>query len=173
MSKSFFVFKKNFAKVISIGALATLNLASGIEIPGLSSLGTDAAQAAPVDCNSQWAQDALGYLVDRLGHVPPFFFCYEIERQATETTQIDFTEADIRMGLKHAFVAECDVDCSDIDLRIYDQYGSLLASDTSTDSYAEVVIDNISVGSSFTVEMETYSCRTSYCGAVLGTLPRR
>ncbi|NEP19825.1 MAG: hypothetical protein F6J97_23550 [Leptolyngbya sp. SIO4C1] len=149
----------------AFGATASLGL-----LPGL---GAQAARAESVTCSNEWAQQAIDYLKTKLGYTPPFYFCYQIDAGETETTYITFDETDLSMGENHAFVAECDSDCADLDLRIYDEYGRLVGEDTTPDSYAEVLIRNIEANETYQVDITMYDCDAAYCGAVLGSTPRR
>lgn len=148
---------------MSLGLLLT-SLPLGISSP---------VQAEEVSCSSQWAEDAITYLEAELGFKPPFTFCFEVEPGATEYFYITADERDLRMSTNHLIVAECDRDCNDVDLNVYDNRGRLIGSDTGSSSYAEVRWDNIYVGEEVLVEIGMYDCDAEFCGVVLGTMPTR
>ena len=152
-------------------AVATLGSTIGLGlVPGF---GTSIARAESVSCSSEWAEQAIRYLRDRLGYEPPFTSCYEIDKGETETAYITFNENDLKMSKTHAFVGECDDDCGDLDLRVYDEDGDFVGEDTTPNSYAEVYVGEVAVGETFRVDIIMYDCSTSYCGAVLGKTPRQ
>ncbi|MEO1347867.1 MAG: hypothetical protein AAFW84_03575 [Cyanobacteria bacterium J06635_15] len=162
---------KFFKRLMAGAAVTTLGTTIGLGLfPGF---GIRMARAESVACNNEWAQQALDYLKAKLGHTPPFYFCYEIDAGETETTYLTVDEIDLSMGDNHAFVGECDSDCSDLDLRVYDDYGRLVGEDSTSDSYAEVYLSGVEVGETYQVEITMYDCDAPYCGAVLGTTPRR
>ena len=130
-------------------------------------------QAEQVNCSSQWAEDAISYLEAEVGFTPPFTFCFEVDSGETEYYYITADERDLRMSSNHLIVAECDRDCKDVDLHVYDNRGRLIGSDTSSGSYAEVPWENIYVGEEVLVEINMYNCEAEFCGVVIGTLPTR
>lgn len=163
---------KTTAKRFIYGAAATV-LGSTFGLGLLPGLGTESALAESITCDSPWAAQAIDYLKGRTGYTPPFFFCYEINSGTTYTDYITFDESDLSMGKNHAFVAECDGDCDDLDLRVYDEAGNDVGADVTEDSYAEVYVPGVEVGETYQVDITMYGCDAAYCGAVLGTTPRR
>jgi len=162
---------KTIKRFISGAAATALGSAFGLGL--LPGFGTGSALAGSTHCSSPWAEQAIDYLQERTGYMPPFFFCYEIDSGMTYTDYITFDELDLNMSENHAFVAECDTDCADLDLRVYDPTGNHVGADVSTDSYAEVYVPDVEVGETYQVEITMYDCDASFCGAVLGTTPRQ
>jgi hypothetical protein len=160
---------KKFKKVFS-PATTTILLTTSLML-NLWAIMPPLAQAKEAECNSEWIQQSLDWIIARLGYTPAFYFCYEIDAGAVESTYIMFDANDVKMGKDHLMIAECDNDCSDIDLRVYDEKGRLIGEDNTSNTYAEVRINNISDGETFLVELEMYACQTEFCGAVLATTP--
>lgn len=46
----------------------------------------------------------------------------------------------LRRGVDYTFTGECDLDCSDLDLRLYDANGNLIDSDVLPDDYPVVSV---------------------------------
>lgn len=138
-----------------------------------ASIGVPVAYAEEVSCSNEWAQQALGYLRQRLGFTPSFYYCFILDEGDTYEWPGTFDEVDLSMSINHAYVAECDRDCDDVDLEVYRQDGSLIGRDTRTDSYAEVSVRDVYVGMQTDVHITMFSCSTDYCGVVLGVVPRR
>lgn len=163
--------QKTFKRFFTGATVATVGATLGLGIvPGL---GMQAALAEYTSCDSEWSQQAITYLRNRTGFTPPFFFCYEIDNGATETDQFTFDAVDLSMGRNHAFVAECDSDCADVDIQVYNRNGRLVGEDVTSDSYAEVYVGNVVAGETYQVDITMYDCDASFCGVVVGTVPRR
>jgi hypothetical protein len=140
---------------------------------GLFNVFTPLAQAKFVYCSeSEWSQQALLWLVKKIGYYPLFYFCYEINAGATENVTITFDERDVNTALNHYVMVDCDDDCTNIDLKVYDHNNQLIGEDLNpNDSFAKVRIDNIRDGKEIQVKMIMQNCQTDYCGAVLATTP--
>jgi hypothetical protein len=160
--------REKLQKVLS--QTTTFFLIMGISL-SLFGLKIPMAQAEEADCHNEWTKQSLDWLMSRLGYSPPFYFCYEINAGKVETIYITFDDQDLEMGDNHLIMAECDNDCSDINLRVYDDQYRLIGEDNLSDSYAEVRIDHLISGASFYIELEMYSCNADFCGAVLATTP--
>ncbi|WP_225977448.1 hypothetical protein [Nostoc sp. CENA543] len=52
----------------------------------------------------------------------------------------DDITVNLRKGVSYAIVGVCDEDCNDIDLKLYDDNGNLIASDTETDDNPVVTV---------------------------------
>ncbi len=139
----------------------------------IASIGMPDAYAEEVSCSNEWAQQALGYLRQRLGFTPPFYSCFILDEGDTYEWTGFFDNEHLSMSRNYAYVAECDRDCDDVDLEVYSQNGSLIDRDTSTDSYAEVYVPDVYVGMQTDVHITMFSCSAEYCGVVLGVVPRR
>lgn len=131
------------------------------------------AEAKFVQCGeSEWSQQALLWLVEKIGYYPLFYFCYEINLGATETISITFDQRDVNEGINHDVMAECDQDCNNINLQVYDQNNQLIGEDLDPNrSFARVRVNNIYEGKEIKVKLTMANCQTDYCGAVLATSP--
>lgn len=71
---------------------------------------------------------------------------------------------DVRLneGMTYKLVAACDNDCSDIDMKLFDQNGNLIDSDVSGDDIPIVDVTP-SWSGPFTVEMRMYTCSNEPC----------
>jgi len=149
-----------------------LILALGINLT-FSMFKTPLVQAGLVDCSiSNWSQQALLALVNRLGYYPLFYFCYEINTGSTQNLTITFDERDVIHSLNHYIMAECDQDCSNINLKVYNENNQLIGQDLDpNNSFARVRVNNISNGKKINVKLTMSNCQTDYCGAVLATNP--
>ena len=147
---------------------------SGIGISvGLFTILTPVASAKFVYCvQSEWSQQALLLLVGKIGYYPLFYFCYEINSGATESVTITFDERDVSNAINHEILVECDDDCANINLQVYDENNQLIGEDIDPNSsFARVRVNNITNGKKVEVKMFMESCQTDYCGAVLATTP--
>ena len=68
-----------------------------------------------------------------------------------------------RPGVRIALVGVCDLDCSDLDLGVYDEYGQEIAVDVESDDRPEVNIDILEPG---VLEVHVYmaACSVEPCG---------
>ena len=78
---------------------------------------------------------------------------------------------DLVGGLDYVVVAVCDVDCSDIDLRLYDPSGSEVASDTQTDDVPVLELSSVR-GGRYRLEVGMYDCDTEPCYYAVGVYSR-
>jgi len=77
----------------------------------------------------------------------------------------------LRSGISYAFVGVCDEDCQDIDLRVYDENGSLVDSDTGADDYPLVTVSPRWSGQ-FQVKVTMANCTASTCYYGMGVFGR-
>ena len=68
----------------------------------------------------------------------------------------------LKRGGTYAIVGVCDEDCRDIDFELYDENGNSVEVDRDTDDYPIVEITPRWTGK-FRLEVDMYSCSTSYC----------
>lgn len=73
----------------------------------------------------------------------------------------------LNRGDDYAIFAVCDGDCGDMDLRVYDENGNLVASDTSTDDRPMVTVSPRWSGS-FKLRTTMYNCRYNPCRFGIG-----
>lgn len=87
---------------------------------------------------------------------------YQIDRTDDDGTDV-FT-AELDGGEDFKIVAVCDEDCDDIDIniKVYDLNGNLVAEDVETDDYPEVNV-RPRYTSRFRIKVIMYNCGESYC----------
>lgn len=122
------------------------------------------AMAGSLSCSDSYARQAIDYLVDELGNMPASIQCRWIDAGETETIYFTFST-----NGENAVVAECDDDCSDLDLQVYCD-GELVGRDITGNSFARVSLPRIDAGTTVAVEVTMYSCSTANCAAAIGTL---
>lgn len=71
-------------------------------------------------------------------------------------------------GGQFSFLAVCDSDCSDIDLRVYDPSGALVGEDVLLDDYP-VVSFTAARSATYVVEVIMATCRQAPCYYAVGT----
>ena len=72
-------------------------------------------------------------------------------------------DTSIGQGSEVAWVAVCDQDCDDIDLRLFDNRGNLLASDTEVDDFPIVTYGPGGAMTGMKIEVGMYSCSVEPC----------
>lgn len=72
-------------------------------------------------------------------------------------------ETSIGQGSEVAWVAVCDQDCDDIDLRLFDNRNNLLASDTEVDDFPIVTYGPGGAMTGMKIEVGMYSCSNEPC----------
>ena len=100
----------------------------------------------------------------------------------TFTTGTQTFDGAIRQGEERAFtvglnantsyriVAECDIDCSDIDMWLYDENGNLIDEDVLEDDYP--ILDVTPIRSAeFTVRLQMFACSIEPCGFQITVQP--
>lgn len=90
-------------------------------------------------------QNTHNYKIDRLG------------RNATDSFRVD-----LRKGLDYLLVSVCDKDCTDIDIRIYDENNNLIAEDIKRDDLPIVSVSPKWTGE-FRIQVTMYKCSSSPC----------
>lgn len=129
-------------------------------------------EAQVASCYTSWSQVALAALSLNLGHIPEFYRCFEMTQGASELQRFQFSWSDALYSDDYVIAAECDHDCNDMDLKVYDDNGQLLGWDISANSFASVPFNNIVVGKNYWVKMTMHDCDSSFCGAVLSSSAR-
>lgn len=81
---------------------------------------------------------------------------------ATGNGQVGRHQAWLDAGTTYALVGVCDVDCSDLDLFVYDAGGRLLGSDTQTDDRPVVEV-RVPYRQRVEIRARMYSCRDQPC----------
>jgi hypothetical protein len=71
-------------------------------------------------------------------------------------------EVTLSAGFSYALMAVCDVDCSDIDLSLFDGMGDLIVEDTEIDD-APVIEFTVTSGGDFTLDVAMFECSTEPC----------
>ena len=77
----------------------------------------------------------------------------------------------LRAGWEYELIGACDEDCSDVDLRIYDENSNLIDSDELPDDYPIVEVAPRWTGE-FDVRLKMYSCDAEPCRAGLAVYGR-
>lgn len=92
-----------------------------------------------------------------------------LEDGATSTVSLE-----LEGGRTYRFVAKCDADCSDLDVRVFGPGGDLVDSDIEPDDHP-IASASPASGGTYRVEITMADCSTSHCGwglAVLATPAR-
>jgi hypothetical protein len=92
--------------------------------------------------------------VDRLGN------------QGTEDLTVN-----LRRGEEYVIIGTCDEDCGDLDLKVYDDNGNIIASDNDTDG-TPIVHLSPQWSAGFTLRAEMASCGKNPCQYGIGVLSR-
>jgi len=149
---------KKLMKKAGIGLISTM-FSIGIIGPAIESV-----DASSRSCSGRWEINAIAYLTTQLGHLPDDVACYSMWEGESDTASIRFKNSG-----NYAIAAECDEDCGDVDIRLYNAAGDLVAKDTSTSSFARVNFYNIDAGDRYTAKVTMYDCDTWVCSAAIGT----
>jgi hypothetical protein len=83
----------------------------------------------------------------------------------------DVITVNLRGGVSYALVGVCDEDCSDIDLRLYDEDGNLVTSDTQSDSVPYMTVTP-RWSAKFRVKVTMIQCSSSPCYYGVGIFGR-
>ena len=70
--------------------------------------------------------------------------------------------AQMAVGYEYQIVGVCDRDCSDLDIRLFDGNGGVIAEDTTTTSQPNVGVIPATSGT-FTVQVHMYACTVAPC----------
>lgn len=87
------------------------------------------------------------------------------------SNQSDYVTINLHRGVNYAFVGVCDQDCQDIDLRLYDEGGNLIDSDTGNDDYPYIKVRPRWSGQ-FKIKVTMARCRANYCYYGIGAFGR-
>jgi hypothetical protein len=68
----------------------------------------------------------------------------------------------LQRGVQYAFAGTCDGDCTDIDLKLFNRSGALLAEDTDADDIPQVVFTPPANGT-YRLRVLMYRCRIEPC----------
>lgn len=87
------------------------------------------------------------------------------------TDENDYVTLNLRRGVNYVIVGVCDQDCRDIDLRLYDEDGNLIDSDTDSDDKPFVKVRPRWSGQ-FKIKVTMARCRANYCYYGIGAFGR-
>jgi hypothetical protein len=76
--------------------------------------------------------------------------------------ETDLHTVTLSAGFSYALFAVCDVDCSDIDLSLFDGMGDLIVEDTEIDD-APVIEFTVTGSGDFTLDVTMFECSTEPC----------
>lgn len=76
----------------------------------------------------------------------------------------------LNAGTSYMLVAECDMDCSDIDMWIYDENGNLIDEDVLDDDVPVLEVTPIR-SAEFSVRIEMFACSVEPCGFQIAVQP--
>ncbi len=88
-----------------------------------------------------------------------------------DSDRSEYLTVNLRGGTSYALVGVCDQDCQDLDLRLYDENGNLVSSDSDTDDFPVVSVTPRWSGQ-YKVKVTMYECSTSYCYYGVGVFNR-
>jgi hypothetical protein len=136
------------------------------------SLGAFVANTNPALADRYHDQIAiqLGFIADKLESYG-FHFDRNIVTDDLGNRGTEVYSMDLRKGEDYVIIGVCDEDCVDLDLKVYDDNGNLIASDNDTDSTPMVQITpRWSAG--FTLKAEMADCRNNPCRYGFGVMAR-
>lgn len=164
--------KTGFFSVRKITILKILTLMLGMNFTTLF-IDSKLTKAEPISCRDKFAREAISNLIDRVGFNPVFKKCYYLENGETEDFEFSFTREDHREVRDYLVIAECDNDCYDVDLSVYNDDYDVIDQDYEVDPFAEVKIRNIINYSGITIEVTVAECenRIEECVVVVGLEP--
>lgn len=102
--------------------------------------------------------DRFGNLVTERGYVPT----HQIKTGSLRNREDEYFTVDLDGGHEYAMVGVCDEDCSDIDLRLFNEAGFEVDADVKTDDYPVVSV-RPSVTARYRVKVVMATCATSPC----------
>lgn len=76
-------------------------------------------------------------------------------------------DVSLRAGVSYRIVGECDTNCSDLDIKLYDENGNLVSSDLQDDDTPVVSVTPRWSGD-FRIHVIMANCITDYCGYGVG-----
>ncbi|XWK89163.1 MAG: hypothetical protein U7127_03585 [Phormidium sp.] len=83
----------------------------------------------------------------------------------------DDLNLNLKAGVSYAIVGVCDQDCSDLDLKIYDDNGNVVASDVQKDDFPVVKVEP-RWNARFRLKIYMPSCRNAPCRYGIGVFGR-
>jgi hypothetical protein len=84
------------------------------------------------------------------------------EPGALEPAEVGTYTVRLNEGYTYALVGVCDVDCSDIDLAIFDGNGELVVRDVEDDD-VPIIEFTVTSGGDFSLNVGMYECSAEYC----------
>ncbi len=87
---------------------------------------------------------------------------------AIDNRKSDTITIELDAGDSYALVGVCDVDCSDMDMFLYDAYGNELDRDVEDDDVPVVTLDTKYTGK-YTIRVEMIACSENPCYYGIGT----
>lgn len=136
---------------------------SRVALPALP-LVACALLAAPLSAQSQWHEQvnsqierAAKFLNDR-----GYRRTHDVYTGSVKNEEADNLTLTLRAGTAYAIIAVCDNDCTDIDLRIYDENDKEIDSDVQDDDNPIVTVSPAADGK-FRLKVIMAKCSTSPC----------
>lgn len=119
--------------------------------------------AAQISTNVVWDQlQAVYTTVSADGYASQNYIVGKLNQDQTDSWSLT-----LYGGLTYLILGACDGDCKDIDIRLYDDNGNEIDSDTSEDA-VPALEGSVSTTGQFTIEVHMYSCTTEPCYFGLG-----
>jgi hypothetical protein len=145
--------KRNTAK-IAIATLGTLVCVSG----------TFLFASQPASANNRFVLQVRAQLVALAiaAGLADFELVNEPTIDALVPGDTNLYPFNLSSGVSYGFVGVCDGDCSDLDLKLYNASGNLIAADTAADDTPMVGVSSGYSGTYY-LEVNMANCRTNYC----------
>jgi hypothetical protein len=101
--------------------------------------------------------------VDEILRYDGYTRTHDVEYASLRDDASDYYTLDLRKGYTYKIVAVCDADCSDMDLKIYDENGNLIDEDTESDDTPIVNVTPKWTGE-YELYVKMYDCSINPCG---------
>jgi hypothetical protein len=122
------------------------------------------AAPPPLEAQSRWREQVNGQITaaSRTLQDRGYSRTHDIYDGSLDHEENEFLTLTLRAGVEYQILAVCDVDCSDLDLRIYDEDNKEIDSDIETDDVPIVSITPAHNGK-FRLKVIMAKCTTSPC----------
>ncbi|MEE9207788.1 MAG: hypothetical protein V3U67_05325 [Gemmatimonadota bacterium] len=85
---------------------------------------------------------------------------YQIDRLSGD--RVVAFNVTLREGWKYQIASVCDIDCTDLDIEVYDEHQNLIGADHETDDMPIVAVEPLWTGR-FTIRVRMHACSNEPC----------